>query len=254
MNKLLTGSKLFLKRNASTILTCAGAVGTVATTIMAAKATPKAVALIEEAKAEKKEDLTTIEKVKVAGPVYIPTVLAGVSTVACILGANALSKRQQASLMSAYALLDNSYKEYKKKAQEISTNEVDIEKEIVKDKYEGEYGENKPDIADNKMLFFDYFSNRYFESTIEDVQRAEYRVNRNMIMYEAVSLNEFYDMLGVERVEYGDEMGWTRDMCNDLYWQTWIDFTHKKVVMEDGLECRIVQMLQEPVMRYYDYC
>ena len=42
----------FLKRNASTILTCVGAVGVVATSVMAVKATPKALILLEKAKGE----------------------------------------------------------------------------------------------------------------------------------------------------------------------------------------------------------
>ena len=107
--------KEFLRRNSSTILTCIGAVGVVATAVMAVKATPKALELIENAKEEKGEELTKIEVVKVAGPTYIPAIVTGVATVACIFGSNVLNKRSQASLMSAYALLDNSYKEYKKK-------------------------------------------------------------------------------------------------------------------------------------------
>ena len=242
--------KVFTKRNSSTILTVVGAAGVVATSVAAVKATPKAVALIEKAKQEKGEELTKTEIVKVAAPVYIPSILIGASTIACIFGASALNKRQQAAMMSAYALLDNSYKEYKKKVHELyEDSEGLVEEEIVKDKLE-----NENIIVENeKRLFFDYFSNRYFESTIEDVQRAEYRLNRTLIMHEGCSLNEFYDMLGIDRVEYGDEMGWTRDMCMDMYWQTWIDFNHKKTVLDDGLECHIIHMDQEPVMRYYDF-
>ncbi len=44
----------FLKKNAGTILTCIGAVGVVATAVMSAKATPKAIELLEKAEAEKR--------------------------------------------------------------------------------------------------------------------------------------------------------------------------------------------------------
>lgn len=83
------------------------------TAVMAVKATPKALRLIEEAEKEKGKKLTKTETVKVAWTPYIPTVLVGASTIACIFGANVLNKRRQAALMSAYALLDSSYKEYK---------------------------------------------------------------------------------------------------------------------------------------------
>ena len=43
-------ARLFVKRNASTILTVLGSIGVVATTIASVKAIPKALRLIEEAK------------------------------------------------------------------------------------------------------------------------------------------------------------------------------------------------------------
>ena len=46
-------ARLFAKRNASTVLTCLGGIGVVATSIMAVKAIPKALKLIEEAEREK---------------------------------------------------------------------------------------------------------------------------------------------------------------------------------------------------------
>ncbi len=110
----------FIKRNAQTILTCLGATGVIVTAVMAVKGTPKALTLLENAKEEKGEELTKLEKFKIAGPVYIPAVITGAATIACIFGSNVISKNQQATLMSAYALLDNSYKEYKKKSQKIS--------------------------------------------------------------------------------------------------------------------------------------
>ena len=51
-------ARLFVKRNASTILTGLGSIGVVATTITSVKAIPKALRLIEEAKQEKGEELT----------------------------------------------------------------------------------------------------------------------------------------------------------------------------------------------------
>ena len=50
MKGLIPKAQLFLKRNSSTILTCVGSVGVVATVVTAVKATPKAMALIEDAK------------------------------------------------------------------------------------------------------------------------------------------------------------------------------------------------------------
>lgn len=250
MNKWFDRSKLFLKRNSSTILTCAGAVGVVGTAVMAVKATPKAMILLENAKEEKGEELTKLETVQVAGPVYIPTILVGASTIACIFGANALNKRQQAAITSAYALLDNSYKEYKKKVEELYGEDADrrIKESIVKDKYE----EDNTIIADDKQLFFDIFSNRYFESTIKDVQLAEYKLNRYLVMRDYAYLNEFYEDLGIPTIDSGWAYGWTPGGNLNDYWQSWVDFAHEKVVMDDGLECIVITMLQEPYIGFED--
>ena len=106
MNK----TRLFLNKHSSTILTFIGAAGVVATSVLAVKATPKALKLIEDERQRREDskilfnndglsiekvivpDLTTLEKVKLAWKPYIPAVITGVSTIACIFGANIISK------------------------------------------------------------------------------------------------------------------------------------------------------------------
>ena len=151
----------------STILTIIGAIGVVGTAIATAKAAPKAVQLMNEAEKEKGEDLTVIEKVKVAGPVYIPSIIIGASTIGCILGANILNKRSQAALTSAYALLDNSYKEYRRKITELYGEDADsnVVEAVAKEYYE----DHDEPVSDDKVLFFDFVSCRYFEARMEDV-------------------------------------------------------------------------------------
>ena len=248
MNKLVNRSRTFLKRNGSTILTCVGGAGVIATTVLAVKATPKALALLEEAKEEKGDDLTALETVAVAGPVYIPAAITGVSTLACIFGANILNKRQQAGLMSAYALLDSSYKEYKNKVGELYGEEADlrVREEIAKDMYEED-----TEFDDGLELFFDNYSMRYFRTTAEKVQRAEYEINRTLNMRDWASLNEFYEFLGIPGVEGGEEVGWSIGGNLACYWQSWIDFDHDKVPMEDGMECYIINSPFDPPSEYF---
>ena len=251
MNNLLNHSKLFLKRNSSTILTCVGGAGTIATAVLAVKATPKAMKLLDHAKEEKGKDLTKVEIVKVAWKPYIPAVITGVSTLACIFGANILNKRQQAALTSAYALLDNSYKEYKKKVGELYGEDADqrIREEIAKDKYV----EEDISVSDNKQWFYDQFSGRYFESTAADVIRAEYEMNRRLSTFSGAYLNEFYELLGLPSVNYGDYLGWSGAEIYDMCWESWLDFIHEKVIMDDGLECMIISFSIDPTFGFEDY-
>lgn len=252
MNKLVHQSTRFIKQNASTILTCVGGVGVVATSVMAVKATPKALQLLEAAEKEKGEKLTTLETFKVAGPVYIPSVVMGVTTLACIFGANALNKRQQASLMSAYALLDSSYKDYKKKVTELygeSTNHI-VKTEVAKDKYE-KTAVIKSDEAE-KQLFYDTFSNRYFESTMETVLKAEYEINKKITEFAGANVNEFYDWLGIPPIPSGDDYGWVDDVLMADTWSKWLTFLHTKVTLDEGLECTIIDY-EDPTYDFLYY-
>ena len=249
--------RLFIKRNAPTILTCLGAVGVVATAVMAVKETPKALTLLENATEEKGEELTKFEKVKVAGPVYIPSIITGAATIACIFGSNIISKNQQAVLMSAYALLDNSYKEYKKKTDELYGEEAgkQIRGEIAKDKYTGD----EVSLDDDKELFYDFYSGRYFESTKQEVLWAQYETNRSMFVNYSVGLNEYYDLLGLEtRPEY-EILGWTCGQIEEMYWHPWIEFDNEETVIEpdseyhEGMKCTIIHMPFEPFIDYLEY-
>ena len=253
MNAVLRQSKLFVKRNATTILTTVGAVGVVVTSVMAVKATPKALRLLEDAKREKGEDLTKLEVIATAAPVYIPSVLVGTATIACVFGANVLNKKQQAAMMSAYALLDQSYKDYKKKVDELygEGSNKEVEHEIVKDKYDE--SDLSIDDEDGKELFYDAFSERYFRSTMADVLEAEYEINHILAQDCGVYLNEFYDQLGLDEVDYGDYLGWSTFELVETYWYCWVEFEHEKVTMDDGLECTIIHMVKEPTFGFEDY-
>lgn len=252
MNSLLNKSQVFLKRNSATILTCVGAVGVIATSVTAVKATPKAVTLLEKAKEEKGEELSKLETVKIAGPLYIPSVVLGVSTIACIFGANVLNKRGQASLMSAYALIDSTYKDYKNKVDDIYGPEAgaQVRAGIAKDKYEDQKIEPQGD----NLLYYDFYSGRYFEASPTFVKNAEYELNRSLMLHDCAYLNEWYSLLDMKSVEHGLDFGWSTCANYDMYWQTWIDFHHEKTIMDDGLECIIISFNQEPYPDFEDYC
>lgn len=251
MDKLIGRSKLFVKKNASTILTCLGGAGVVTTAVMAVKATPKALQLIEAAEKEKGEKLTRMETVKVAGMTYTPTVIVGTATIVCIFGANILNKRAQAALTSAYALLDQSYKDYKKKAEELYGEDVnaDIRESIAKDKYE----ENQIVVGVDSRLFYDFYSGRLFESTMECVLMAEYNLNRKIMTNECAYLNDWYEELGIDPIEGGDLVGWSKDFNQAAYWQEWVDFHHAEAEMDENLECCIITFKQDPSIDFSDY-
>ena len=266
ISKVLHKSGLYIKKYSPVALSCIASVGVVVTAVVAVKATPKAVVKIH-ADSRKNHDgdpyaYTKQEAVASAWKCYIPAVAIGASTIACIMGANALNRRQQAALTSAYALVQNSYKEYKDKLKELYGEEAHnaIVNSIMSEQCKDisisatggwfnstlDFGEGmEPEVV---RTFYDSFSQRYFETTIEKVIQAEYHLNRNFMFAGVIPLNDFYEFLGLEKTELGDAVGWSS--CNgDIYW---IDFNHRRLTLDDGMEIYVIDMVFEPTAEWME--
>lgn len=237
----------FLKKHSSTILTVAGASGVVATSVLAVKATPKALLLLEEAKKDKGDELTPVEVVKAAWKPYVPAAIVGTSTIACIFGINYLSVKNQASLMSAYALLDSSYKEYQNKVKELHGEEADvnIKHEVAKSKFDDSLV-----FDEDKMMFFDYYSMNWFESTMDDVLRAESEFLEILENRGYACINEYYDILALPHVGFGYQLGWFDIENNDPYNCHGLEFNYEKGVMPNGKEYCVISTNMPPVADY----
>lgn len=236
MNVTVEKLKSYLRKESPVILSCVGAVGVVATTVLAIKATPKAMDILKEAESECEidEELTVVEKIRLVGPVYIPTVIVGACTVGCIIGANVLNQKQQLSLMSAYALVDSSFKNYRGKLKELCDKDTDIcvLNELSKDRFH----ENPVHPSDGKLLWYEPYRDEFFEMTEKEVIEAEYSTNRNFVLRGESNLNEFYSFLGLELTDAGSVIGWDIYGRDPLSENLWIDFEHHLVVADDGTE------------------
>lgn len=229
LQKACGKTKLYLNRNSSTILTVLGAIGVVTTVVMAVKATPKAMKILDDAEKCTEKELTTIDKVTMVAPVYIPTAVMGAATIACMFGANALNKNKQASLTSAYALLDNYHKQYRKTLIDLHGEEIDVEVRNEMARHNCEFHQIGLDVPDNKVIFYDEISGESFVRYEREIMDAEYHLNRNFVMRGYASYNEFRMFMGLPNTEYGDEIGWSMDGG-----YSWIDFEHRLITKDDG--------------------
>lgn len=231
-----------VQKNSSTILTCIGAVGVIATAVLTGRATVKAVRIVDESETHSKKEI-----VKTVWKEYIPAAGIGITTIACIFGANTLNKRQQAALMSAYALLDQTYKEYKSKVKEVLGEEAEqkVEDAIAEEKV--------PDIcpSDGKLLFYEPNYGQGFERTMLEVQDAEYRLNQKFAVEGEASLNDFFELLGLNKTDTGDLIGWSQETAWDNYNYTWIEFEHEPKKTEDGREYYQINMPFPPTFGYF---
>lgn len=198
--------------------------------------------------------MTKCEQIKEIFPIYAPAIGVGTAAIFCILGAQVLNSRQQASLVSAYALVDQARKDYRRKAIELYGEETDrkitdaiaaekTERIEISSSYFGEICDLSIDEHTSMpVLWYDRVSNRYFEATIEQVLLAEYHLNRNYILRGYACLNELYEFIGVSKIDGGDLLEW-QPWDESMFW---IEFTHRKSVMSDGTEFYILGMPWEP--------
>ena len=231
-----------VQRNSSTILTCIGAAGVIATAVLTGRATIKAVRIVDESETHSKKEI-----VKTVWKEYIPAAGIGITTIACIFGANTLNKRQQAALMSAYALLDQTYKEYKSKVKEVLGEEAEqkVENAIAEEKVSDICPE------EGKLLFYEPNYGQGFERTMLEVQDAEYRLNQKFEVEGEASLNDFFELLGLNKTDTGDLIGWSQEMAWDNYNYQWIEFEHEFKKTEGGREYYQINMPFPPTFGFF---
>lgn len=249
--KAVRGIKTALSKHQPEILTGIGIAGMITTTIMAVKATPKALDRMEEVKDIHTEDTDKKEFCKdvltKVAPVYIPAALIGGVSIACLIGASSVNFKRNAALATAYTLSESALKEYQEKVIETigEKKEEAVRAAIVKDHVDSEPSSSKEIFITEKgkTLCFEPLSSRYFESDIEQLKKSENELNRRMRDENSISLNEFYYEIGLPDNEVGEILGWNID-------RGYIDLDFTACMSEDGQPCIMVGHNNRPQYRY----
>lgn len=142
--------KAIKMKHGSEILIGIGIVGTVATTVMACKATTKLEDILKEGKERRdlihecqndeslkdeyseedaKKDLLIVytqTAIKVT-KIYAPSIILGAFSIGCILASHNMLKERNLALVAAYSTLDKGYKNYRKRVVEKFGENVDRE-------------------------------------------------------------------------------------------------------------------------------
>ena len=210
----------------SQVLAALGMAGVVATAVMAAKNTIKAKEILDT---RITEESTKLEVVKTVLPAYLPTITTGAATISCIAGSSILSKKSQASLASAYALSNETFKKYRSKLIELHGEEADKEIREAIVRTNPEYHLWGVDAPDKKLTFYDDIGDRTFTMYERELMDAEYHFNRNFVLSGEQTLNQFYEFLGLDPIDGGDEIGW--DICGGI---CSIDIQHTPIVSKTG--------------------
>lgn len=253
VSKLIKTVKTSVGKKSPEILIGLGVAGMITTTVLAVKATPKALKLIEEAKQTKEdnEDLKPLDVVKVTWKCYIPAVVTGAVSIACLIGANSVNARRNAALATAYKLSETALSEYKEKVVE----EIGEKKEkVIREKIAQDHVDKNPEVNKSEVvvvgsgdvLFLEPICGKPFRSDIETVRKVINDFNYRMTtgMEEYISLSEFYDEFKLKHTGASDALGWNLGRDGQIE----VEFLAAKT--EDGKPCLELSYRVAP---RYDY-
>ena len=88
----------------------------------------------------------------------------------------------------------------------------------------------------------DSLSGQTFYSTMEKIRKAMNDTNYELMSQMFVTLNEFYERLGIKPNKMGEYMGWNTDHM--------IDLTFSSTVTDDGRPCLVVSFRNEPMTEF----
>lgn len=214
---LKTAQKTVVKHSPE-ILTAVGIAGMISTTVLAVKATPKALRILEEAEKEKKEKLTPIEKVKVAWKPYIPAMVTGVASTACLIGANTVNAKRNAALATALKLSETAFTEYKEKVvEEVGEEKAkDIQEKANTERVNQQLIFHEAGVihtGDGNVLFYEPISKTVFRSSKDSIREAINDLNWKMTYGNEpyMSFEDFLDAIKLPDHPMGNEIGWRTD-------------------------------------------
>lgn len=209
--------KFSLAKHSPEILIGLGIAGMISTTVLAVKATPKALRLIEEKKEELEVDkLTPVETVKTAWKCYVPAAVTGAVSVACLIGSNSVNAKRNAALATAYKISETAFNDYREKVVEtIGEKKERAVLDKVSEKHIKENPINRTEVivtGKGQTLCLDPLSHRYFYSSKDKIDRVinklNYEISTSPFDTDGVTLNDFYHAIGLPGTMTGDSLGW----------------------------------------------
>ena len=249
--------KFLVNDNTPTILTGMGVSGTVVTAYLTGRASFKAAHLIEETETQlavqetaddngsviEDLELTLPAKVKLVWQLYIPPFIAGATTITCIIVANRIASKKIVALTVASGISERALQEYKDKViEKLGEREnTKIHDQIAQDRINNHPLKEVILAGTGEVLCYDMLTGRYFQSTIEEIKRAENKINHELIHFMRASLSEFYDEIGLPATPYTDTVGWSTEP---------VEVRISTVLSSDNRPCVAIDFVNPPTSEY----
>lgn len=251
--------KYLANENSTTILTGLGVAGTIATAVLTGRASFKAAEIIAKEKRERLDELkfpetevverSKTEKAKMVWPQFVPPIVVGAATVSSIILAHKITSKKIAAMTVAVAASDRALGEYKEKVIERLGPKADekVRDEVAQDRVTANppRSEEVIMVGSGQVLCYDMLTGRYFNSTVEDIKRAENSVNYELIHFMSCSLSHFYDEIGLPPTAYTDSVGWNMNNRMEVKFST--------AMTEDKRPCIAIDFSRPPLSDYTNH-
>lgn len=219
-----------------------GLAGMLTSTVLAVKATPKALDILEQ----EDRELSKVDKVKLTWKCYAPAAIGYCASAACIIGANSVNSKRNAVLAGAYKISEAALLEYRDKVTEVlgEEKEKEIRDSIAEDRVKKTERKGEVIVAGKgDTLCYDMHSGRYFKSNMDEIKRKLNEINYKLMQDNILSVNDFYDQIGLDPINTGYDFGWlVDDGLIQLYFTS--------ILTEDGQPCLAVHFDNMPRMGY----
>lgn len=226
---LVTNAKKTLKQNSPEILTALSISGVVTTAYLTGKASFQAHSKLES----EPPDLSVKDKIKIVWKIYIPAGAAGALTIGCIISASKANANRTTAAVTAYSLTEKAFSEYKEKIVEQlgKGKEQKIRDEISQEHVDNHPVESKEVVilGTGHVLCCELFTHRYFKSDMETLRKIQNNINAKIINEIYVTLDEFYDQIGLPHTSNSGNIGWDSGKMMELHFST--------VLAEGGEPC-----------------
>lgn len=240
MEALIKGSRYFLREHSSLILTGLAVSGVVTTSIFTAKGQSRAERILMET-----ANIPTLERVRMTWTCYVPAATMGAATIAAIIAAHTTNMKRQAAIAGALGLTESAFQNYKERAVEVLSEKKAqaIDDSVAQRLVNDTIDEAKILVlGTNKVLCFETFTGRYFESDHETIRKIQNDINEQILNSQYASLNDFCSKLGLARTDVGDEVGWNTDGLLDIRFST--------AISEDQRPCLTIAYTRNPKSNY----
>lgn len=251
VKNLIKGVQMGFDKHSPEILIGLGIASAVTSTVLAVKATPKALGLIEREQKEHNKEvsktmtgdenervfgckLKPVDIVKITWKCYIPAAISGAASVAFLLSSNSVHAKRNAALATAYKLSETALTDYKKEVIEtIGEEKEKLIRDKVAQKHVDEHPVSNSQViiaGSGKQLCYDGISGRYFESDIQTIRAAVNTINEAMVYEMYASLSDFYNEIGLPQTTLSDELGWNLDDGK-------LEISYGSTISDDGRPC-----------------